>query len=381
MLAFTAAQEALRCSWEITAKGEVLRTGDVPLDLPPLGEQRIILPELADIQGESLYIRFLFTQKEDTPWGKAGDLVCFDQAELPSLPPKLWEAPQADGLLTVERSRKAITITGEGFRYVIDPYTGLPEGVQYNVWRAPTDNDRNIRLQWEANGKNYDKAQCFCRSTKAELVGGKVLVHVNAFVGINMAEPIIEMNLTYTFDDRIGVDCDAKFRSNLPHLPRFGFELKMPEGCEDVRYFGYGPYESYEDKRLASRMGLFRTTATENFEHYVRPQENSAHYNCKWADVTSVAGHGLYFSAEKFSLSVSHFSPEYLYKVMHDYELVPEKTTTVIVDYRNAGVGSNSCGPELLPQYRVSEKNISFSFSFSPEFTGNINPFARYSKI
>ena len=84
--------------------------------------------------------------------------------------------------------------------------------------------------------------------------------------------------------------------------------------------------------------------------------------------------------ADSFSLSASHFSPETLTAAKHDYELVPERETTVIIDYRNAGIGSNSCGPELLPEYRISEKKISFSFSFSPEFTGNVDPFKLYAK-
>ena len=235
-------------------------------------------------------------------------------------------------------------------------------------------------MQWEANGKNFDIAKLFCRSTKAELVDGKVLVHVNGFVGINLQDPIIEMNLTYSFDDRIEISCEGKVKNNIPYLPRFGFKLSMPEGCEDVRYFGYGPYESYEDKRLASRVGLFRTTASDNFEHYVRPQENSAHHACKWADVTSVAGQGLYFSAEKFSLSVSHFSPEYLTGFKHDFELVPERDTTVVIDYRTSGIGSASCGPELAKEYRIDEKDIKFNFFIKPVFTGNILPFKEYRK-
>ena len=154
----------------------------------------------------------------------------------------------------------------------------------------------------------------------------------------------------------------------------------FPEGFEDVKYFGYGPYESYEDKRLASRVGLFKTTATDNFEHYIRPQENSSHYGCKWADVTSTAGYGLYFSAESFSLSVSHYDPHYLTGFDHDYELVPEKDTTVIIDYRNAGIGSHSCGPVLDEQYRITEKEFNFSFCFKPSFSGNILPFKEYRK-
>jgi len=256
----------------------------------------------------------------------------------------------------------------------------LTSPVAPTIWRAPTDNDRKVRMLWERRKINYDKARCRTRSIKATCEDGRVKIVTDSFMAADMNLPLMEMTLTYTFDDRIGVVCDAKFIKKSPYLPRFGFKLTMPEGCEDVRYFGYGPYESYEDKRLASRVGLFRTTATDNFEHYVRPQENSAHLGCKWADVTSVAGHGLYFSAESFSLSVSHFSPEYLTGFKHDFELVPERDTTVIIDYRTSGIGSNSCGPDLAPEYRITEEDIKFKFFIKPVFTGNILPFKEYRK-
>ena len=154
----------------------------------------------------------------------------------------------------------------------------------------------------------------------------------------------------------------------------------MPEGFEDVKYFGYGPMESYEDKRLAARISEFRTTASDNFEHYVRPQENSSHFGCKWAAVSSVVGYGLYFSGESFSLSVSHIDPAYLSKFDHDFELIPEKETTVIIDYRNAGIGSASCGPKLNPLYEIKEKEFDFSFCFKPSFVGNVDLFSEYVK-
>ncbi len=254
----------------------------------------------------------------------------------------------------------------------------LTSPITPTVWRAPTDNDRKIKFDWVKKRIHYDKLECFPVSSRAEKTDNAVKISVESILGSRGFEPLMTMNLTYTFSDGIYVECCAKVRRGMPSLPRFGFKLTMPEGCEDVRYFGYGPYESYEDKRLASRVALFRTTATENFEHYVRPQDNSAHYGCKWADVTSVAGHGLYFSAESFSLSVSHFSPEYLTNFKHDFELVPERDTTVIIDYRTSGIGSASCGPDLAP--RITEEDIKFRFFIKPVFTGNILPFKEYRK-
>ena len=257
----------------------------------------------------------------------------------------------------------------------------LTSPITPTIWRAPTDNDRRVRRKWEEVG--YDKMQVKCYETSVSEQKGGVVITSKVSLGAKLHRTAVRMTLVYTFGEggHVGLDCRAEVSENLPPLPRFGFRFTMPEHFEDIKYFGYGPYESYQDKRLASRLSLFRTTATANFEPYVRPQENSAHYGCKWATVTSVAGHGMFFAADSFSLSASHFSPEYLTKVDHDYKLVPERDTTVIIDYRNAGIGSHSCGPELAPEFAIRERSISFSLAFSPEFVGNTDPFKKYSEI
>ena len=166
-----------------------------------------------------------------------------------------------------------------------------------------------------------------------------------------------------------------------PPLPRFGFKFTLPEEFENLSYLGYGPYESYEDKRLASRLSSFKTTVTENFEHYVRPQENSAHYGCKWASIRSVTGYSLFFAADSFSLSASHYEPHYLTSFKHDFELVPQRESTVIIDYRNSGIGSGSCGPTLNEKYRISEKEFDFEFSVKPMVVGNKIPEFEHSAL
>ena len=257
----------------------------------------------------------------------------------------------------------------------------LAAPVTPTIWRAPTDNDRRVRRDWEL--QRFHEVETKCYGVRANVEDDRVVITSSIALGAKVRIPVAKMTLEYTFAKGCGVHlaCSADIHKDAANLPRFGFKFVLPENFEDISYFGYGPYESYEDKRLASRLSLFKTTATKNFEPYVKPQENSAHYGCKWATVTSVAGHGMLFYADKFSLSASHFSPEQLTVIKHNYELVPERETTVIIDYRNAGIGSHSCGPELLPEYRISEKKIDFEFDFSPEFTGNINPFKKYTKM
>ncbi len=262
----------------------------------------------------------------------------------------------------------------------------LAAPVSLTVWRAPIDNDRYIRRNWQQHYFDHEKNNLhFVNASEHD---GAVTVNAEVTVSADSFVPIVKANVTYTFggNDGISVKCRGElgdgrpWDDGQPALPRFGFKFRLREGFEDIRYFGYGPYESYEDKRMASKIGLFKTTATENFEHYVRPQENSAHYGCKWADITTPQGFGIYFSGESFSLSASHYDPHYLTGFAHDFELVPERETTVIIDYRNAGIGSGSCGPVLNEKYQINEKSFDFAFCVRPQFSGNISPFGRYKK-
>ena len=146
---------------------------------------------------------------------------------------------------------------------------------------------------------------------------------------------------------------------------------------EYIRYFGRGECESYIDKRLASKLGLYSTTAFENFEHYVRPQENSAHADTRWFTLSTAAGHGVLFAMDSapFSFNCCRFTPEQLTATRHDYELVPMKETVVNIDYRHNGIGSTSCGPQLAKQYRFDDKEFRFSFRILPCFVNDIDPF------
>ncbi len=326
-------------------------------------------------------------QNTETAWAEIGYEVGFEQFIISDEIKPAVKKPKAVSY-SKDKTAHIVSFGETTVRVGFD--SGLIESINSNgkelitapveptVWRAPTDNDRKIKLEWVKWGNNYDEVRPYCRNTEVKEYGNRVEIVADMILAAPALAPLMTMTLTYIFENGITVDCKAKLRGGFRYLPRFGFMLRMPEDCEDVRYFGYGPYEAYEDKRLASKISLYKTTATKNFEHYVRPQENSAHYGCRLADVTSVAGHGLYFSANSFSLSVSHFSPKYLTGFKHDFELVPERDTTVIIDYRNAGIGSASCGPELAPEYRINEDEISFRFFMKPSFSGNVDPFLEY---
>jgi beta-galactosidase len=258
----------------------------------------------------------------------------------------------------------------------------LASPVTPTVWRANTDNDRKIVDSWRTAG--YDNAVACCRSIEMTCVTDKCVELVSALTLSDASKlPFLRLKITYTVlaEGGVVIHTDGEtsrysYEKSLPALPRFGYQFLMPEENEKIKYFGRGETESYEDLRHSSKLGIFQTTATKNFEHYIKPQENSAHYGCRYAAVSSVAGHGLVFRGN-FSLSASHFTPEHLTTVRHDWELVPDKESTVIIDYRNSGIGSHSCGPELRAPYRIDEKEINFTFTFDAKFVGNTKEFKK----
>lgn len=362
--------------------GKTIFTGRLTsLDIAPEEEKRFAL-ELPDASGFTT-LNISVRQNSATPWAPAGYEIGSEQFILSD--EKLNVTARAEAVDVAEVPSAYIVTFGE-CSVRIGKVSGLIESIISDgkdmicepvkpiVWRAPTDNDRRVKRLWLE--QHLDRLDCHCRKTSVE--GNTVKSEL--VLAASGDRPALYISASYVFDGvGIRISCHTKVERALTFLPRFGFKFTAPEEFEDLSYFGKGPYESYEDKCLASRISLFKTTVTENFEHYVRPQENSAHASCKWASLSSVTGYSLFFAADGFSLSASHYEPHYITEFKHDYELVPQRESTVIIDYRTSGIGSNSCGPYLKPSLQLSEKEFDFSFSVKPMAIGNKIPEIEYS--
>ena len=246
----------------------------------------------------------------------------------------------------------------------------IDEPVRFNVWRAPTDNDMYIRKEWEYEG--FDRAVMKTYASSWEMLSdSSVQVKVAFSLGSYIRSPFLKGEAVWTFlpSGEAKVSFAADVRENLPYLPRIGLELVMPKGTEEVEYFGYGPHESYIDKRASVRKGRYLLTVDAMAQKYVMPQENGSRYGTEWAMVTSELGMGLRFDApEPFSFQALHVTSADLAAAKHTPELARRDQTIVNIDYKMSGVGSGSCGPQLLDQYRLDEKRIAFELSLSPVF-------------
>ena len=135
-----------------------------------------------------------------------------------------------------------------------------------------------------------------------------------------------------------------------------------------MEYFGFGPYESYIDKRQASCKHLYSASVKAMHENYLKPQENGSHYDCSYVQIVGPAA-CMTVTGEGFSFSASPYTQEELTMKAHAFEIEPCSSTVVCLDAMTAGIGSNSCGPELDEKYRTGKK-IDFSWTLTPEKLG-----------
>ena len=164
----------------------------------------------------------------------------------------------------------------------------------------------------------------------------------------------------------IDLSMDVRRMPEFPMLPRFGLRLFLNGGMERVEYCGLGPWENYRDKRQASYYGLFQTRTDLLHEDYIRPQENGSRCGC---DYVTVSGGGRSLTAvspNPFSFNASPYTQEELTEKRHNFELEPCGSTVLCLDWAQSGTGSNSCGPELLRQYRLDEEMFWFRMRLLP---------------
>ncbi|MCD7954818.1 MAG: beta-galactosidase [Lachnospiraceae bacterium] len=241
----------------------------------------------------------------------------------------------------------------------------LMEPMEYNIWRAPTDNDREIRHIWSEAGYEHPTVRCEDTSWM-ETGDGSVAItsHVSLYQAFRQWIVKIEAHYQIGTSGQIDAELIVKKNPVYPGLPRFGVRLFLPESMERVSYYGLGPYENYQDKRRASYHGWFEETVDGLHEDYIFPQENGSRSDVSLVELQGEEeGHTLAVAAQRpFSFNASPYTQEELTEKGHNFELKKSGMTVLCLDYRQEGIGSNSCGPGVSEQYQFTEEAFTFAF-------------------
>lgn len=331
------------------------------------------------------YLRLNYFLKDADALRPAGHWLGFDELLLENedsrnqIAVALWEEKAEGTEPKVTENGRWLTVTGANFVYRYDRRTGCFAAMEYkerqllkksmalNIWRAPTDNDRKIKLKWV--DAQYDRMATRGYETRWEKNGEGICISTVFSMAAPGKQPALAGTLEWQVDAGGNVKATIRARrdENFPELPRFGLRLFLPEEMEQVRYFGLGPVESYVDKHHAAWHGVFSDTVSNIHEDYIRPQENGSRSDC---DYCILEGGGLRLNVVSdmpFSFNASHFTQEELAQKAHNYELEECGSTVLCLDYRHNGIGSNSCGPVLPEKYRLDEENLHITFRLIPE--------------
>ena len=381
-------KDYVKISYELTQDGLVISKGILPeFSVAPHGEGKTNLKINVPENGKC-YLKLIYHLKKELPLLDEDHILGFDEIEVSKEDTKCKLAEKwipktvVDSELQVNENDTQIHIKGREFAYTIDKRTALFTEMKFagreylnhpmelNIWRAPTDNDMYIKSEWKK--AHYDKA--YTRAYTTEVVQGKhgVKITSHASVVAETVQKILDVTITWKIEAAGKIDADIAVTKDdeFPDLPRFGVRMFLDKKLSAVRYFGMGPQESYCDKHQAASHGLYQANVDDLHEDYIRPQENGSHYDCEYVELNN-SRYGIVASAENaFSFNASYYTQEELEEKTHNYELTESDSVVFCVDYALNGIGSNSCGPVVLEQYRFDDVLFRFQFTLIPYIKG-----------
>lgn len=382
---FHAALDDLYGRYEIEEDGKVVASGnleELSLDAQQSKVVTIAGHQIKTIPGAEYYIKFSFRLKKDTEWEKAGYEVASEQFKLSGSAKPVFKA--GEGPVGMTETAEAYLVKGEQFEaifskregtlsaYVLNEVPMISKGPELNLFRAPTDNDRQVDGDWQRKGL-HDMALEPGRWNVRKEEGRVILQIENTYRGKSGFDYRTNMEYTVSGDGSILVNSTIIPAIKGEIIPRVGYRMELPGGFERMRWYGCGPFENYPDRKDASYIGVYDDRVSEQWVNYVKSQEMGNHEEVRWISVTNPEGAGFVFvAADRMSASALHVraqdmvDPANLRKLVHRYEVPAPKETVLCLDAAQRPLGNASCGPGPMQKYELRSQPVVFSFMMLP---------------
>ncbi len=363
----------LLCSWVLTEDGELLETGQLDISGMEPGTSQVVKVPIfgrpSRRQGDA-HLTLSFTLRKPTAWAPAGFEVASTQLPLSPPPPVViplgrpvkWSTGWKDDHRAIS-GRVEVRFnngTAQLEALLVDGTDILASPVQPTIWRSRIDNDGvepgtlgipGVYTRWKAQGISEPRTVVRAQTIHATETDVRSTVEL---IPKGMDHGVTWTTRTRFYTDGIvRFDNDVEVPESLADLPRLGHRFTLIPGFEDLTWFGRGPRDSYSDRYGSEFVGTWVSTVANQYVPYMRPQDHGHHHETRRFSIGSPT-QSLSVGADRFfSFAARHHSDEALEAATTTAELVASDETSVYVDYFLRGVGTGSCGPDTLEEYRL----------------------------
>lgn len=367
------------CKWVIKAEGEEVLSGELgKIECAPLEECNIKIDfdssKLPKDKEVILTVSFE-TTKESLGIEKDYE-IAFEQFIINAMPqPK---DDNADGNLDFDINGKRVTVKGDNLEVIVDDGKIVSykiEGKELlkaplmpNYFRALTDNDidfLNFTPQWAKFHPFYawQRATHHTRADKTEVIKNNNAVEIHIAFSTAGLKKSVATYRVYP-DGRLYV-----FHSAVPTkgMLRFGYQMTMDKSMEYITWYGRGPKPTYIDRKLGSKIDLYKSSVTDFEYRYMRPQESSNRCDVRYFTLTDKNGFGIKVNAyydNPINFSAYHYTTDGLEKATHINDIPYEDITTVNIDHRQLGVGGDLPGQAFVREPYTMPKGQKQEYSF-----------------
>ena len=380
----------LELFWNITTDDAMLQSGKLLLPRIKPGESaEITLPIKHPLQSADCWLNISYRLAADTNWAPAGHEIASGQFLLPAKEKIEVETSLPSMPICCEDMKNKLKITGADFEIIFDKISGridswkfagltfMHKGPALNFWRAPIDNDMFEVEKWKA--KNLNHLIDTVDEIRWHKFGEDTLnISVNGKVAPITLDWSIKYKLLYTINGSgnviLEISGNPEGRGLPETLPRIGVQAELAKNLERVRWWGRGPGESYIDSKQANSFGLYAKHIDELYTPYIKPQENGNRTEVKWVSFEEPVGIGFIIAGEEpLNFSAHRFSIKSIENAKNRCNLVPEDKIYLKLDYRHHGLGSASCGPGQLPQYKLAPTSFRFKHCMKPFYPDEVS--------
>lgn len=412
--------------WELSCDGRVVEAGNMAaLNLEPGQSTDVVLPFTKPQlkAGGEYFLKVIFKLKTDEQWASRGHVVAWEQMAVPYDVPSVESVrPPTLSSLSYREDGDWILVSGKTFSLKFNKVAGTVTDLDYfgtpvlqtnpeaiygvrpetkmlytdtlirasvagpmlNIFRAPIDNDYMFGGGY--GPKWREQAMYDMRPKVKNILVSKQGDALTIEADIESQSPkgyTVRQHTIWKIYGNGFIDLTTEFDPDTLDYPlgKLGFLLQMPEGFEEVSYYGAGPHENYRDRLQSAAIGHYSTSVDDMFEPYLRPQDCGNRSNVRWFTVSNHNGVGMMVVADGLmNFSALHYTPLDLEKANHPYELTRRKSTILTVDLQHCGLGGGSCGPGPMDKYLLRTEKASFSFSIRP-YKGNMGDRSDVAKV